>query len=66
MVDDRTDRIYFLGRIELSEGSNGAVLDTPLQPGMQAEVTILTGRSTLLDYLLRPLTRTIQRSLREA
>jgi membrane fusion protein, type I secretion system len=65
MVDDKSQRIYFLGRVELGDEADSASPKLQIQPGMQAEVTILTGRSTMLEYLLRPLTRTIERSLRE-
>ncbi len=34
-------------------------------PGMQAEAVILTGRASVLDYLMRPIERTFQRAMRE-
>jgi adhesin transport system membrane fusion protein len=37
----------------------------PIIPGMAAEVDILTGEKTILDYLLKPLRRAQQRALRE-
>jgi hypothetical protein len=37
-----------------------------LAPGMPAEVLIVTGERTLLDYLLRPLADTLRRGLRES
>jgi membrane fusion protein, adhesin transport system len=36
-----------------------------LRPGMVAEVDILTGRRTVLEYLLQPIERARQRALRE-
>jgi adhesin transport system membrane fusion protein len=37
----------------------------PILPGMVANVDILTGRKTVLDYLLRPMTRLQAEALRE-
>ena len=36
-----------------------------LYPGMQAEVMIVTGARTTLDYLSRPLVNSFNRALRE-
>lgn len=45
------------------EADDGAIL--PISPGMVAQVDILTGRKTVLAYLLRPLRRAQSESLRE-
>jgi adhesin transport system membrane fusion protein len=37
----------------------------PILPGMVANVDILTGRKTVLDYLVRPMTRLQTQALRE-
>lgn len=39
--------------------------DLPIIPGMVAEVDIVTGKKTVLNYLLRPLNRAKERALRE-
>ncbi len=39
--------------------------DLPIRAGMMAEVDILTGKKTILDYILKPLLKTQQRALRE-
>lgn len=39
--------------------------DLPIIPGMQAEVDILTGKKTVLDYLLKPVLRGFSKALRE-
>lgn len=39
--------------------------DRGRHPGMPAEVMIVTGSRTALQYFLEPLTRTIERSMRE-
>ncbi len=39
--------------------------DLPIMAGMMAEVDILTGKQTILNYLLKPLLKAQQRALRE-
>ncbi len=46
-----------------SIGYRGA--DLPIIPGMMASVDILTGKKTVLDYLLKPILRAKQNALRE-
>ena len=62
--DEQTGHPYFLARIELPESTPQAPLSA-LFPGMQAEVIIVTGKRTALDYVLRPLTRAFDRALRK-
>jgi hypothetical protein len=40
--------------------------DIALSPGMPADVMILTGERTLLDYLIRPFTESLTKSFRES
>ena len=51
----RTDRSFL--------GNDDAPL--PIIPGMVAQVDILTGKRTVLDYLLKPVLRARERALRE-
>ena len=37
----------------------------PIIPGMMAQVDILTGRKSVLDYLLKPILKARQNALRE-
>lgn len=37
----------------------------PIMPGMVASVDILTGRRTILDYMLKPIRKTTERAMRE-
>ncbi len=39
--------------------------DLPIIPGMTASVDILTGKKTVLDYLLKPILKARDRALRE-
>jgi HlyD family type I secretion membrane fusion protein len=66
LVEDRTGESYYLVRIELTE-SPGDVLDgAVLQPGMAAEVVIVTGARTALEYLLEPITQSFNAAFRES
>jgi membrane fusion protein, type I secretion system len=65
LVDERSGRAYYLGRIELLEDPSAVLHEAEVMPGMQAEAIILTGESTVLGYLTRPIGRTFERALRE-
>ena len=65
LIDELTGQPYFLVRIELPDNPLDDQDGLNLYPGMQAEVMIITGERTALAYILRPLTRTFDRALRE-
>ena len=65
LTDERTGVPYYLAQIELTDESLAELGDLELYPGMQAEVMIVTGARTALDYILRPVTRSFDRALRE-
>lgn len=65
MTEARTQQAYYLTRVELTEDPSQALNGAAIHPGMQAEVMIVTGKRTAIDYLLRPLTRSFKRSLTE-
>lgn len=65
LEDARTGAAYYGARIELpadppAEGGQGQV-----SSGMPAEVIIVSGERTLLDYLLEPFTTVLRRAVRE-
>ena len=39
--------------------------DLPIIPGMVASVDILTGKKTVMDFLLKPFTKTLNNALHE-
>lgn len=57
---------YYLARVELEQ--DGAELSSAvdLYPGMPAEVMIVTGERTLVNYLAAPLVRSFRRAFRES
>lgn len=56
---------YYLAQVALSEASLSELKDTPLVPGMPAEVLINTGARTLFEYLVQPATDAFARSMIE-
>jgi HlyD family secretion protein/epimerase transport system membrane fusion protein len=64
LVEERTGRAYFLAKIEVDQGDL-ARLTNGLMPGMPADVMIMTGEQTLLDYIIRPLAESVRRSFRD-
>ena len=62
-LQDENGQPYFRVRIEASAQSFGP--DEPVVPGMLAEVNVLTGSNTILDYLLQPIRRIKENALRQ-
>ena len=64
--EEREDESYYLVRVRTGQSHLGSE-DKPLPiiPGMQAEVDVLTGKKTVLEYLLKPVLRAKGRALRE-
>lgn len=56
---------YYLARVAVNQSELDKLHDVKLIPGMPAEVMLLTGKRTMLNYLLAPLQRTIERGMRE-
>lgn len=65
-IQDEEGNTFFLATIRTSESFLGQQT-APLRiiPGMQAGVDIITGKKTVLDYLLKPILRAKQSALRE-
>lgn len=58
--------VFFLVKIRTSEAGlihNGQKL--PIMPGMMASVDILTGKKSVLNYLIKPIVRGMDNALRE-
>lgn len=67
LVNERTGKPYFLAKVEIDPAELERIApDVKLVPGMSADVMILTGERTVLDYLLRPFTESITKSFRES
>ena len=56
---------YYLARIEVTPEGLKTLGSRKLQPGMPVEAIIKTGRRTMLEYILHPLTKRMAASLKE-
>ncbi|MFN4090750.1 MAG: HlyD family type I secretion periplasmic adaptor subunit [Alphaproteobacteria bacterium] len=65
LVDDRTGISFYSARIVFSEEERARLRGLELYPGMPAEVMIVAGQRTALSYLVRPLTTSFGRAMRE-
>lgn len=65
LVDDATHEPYYLARVAIADTDIPQDLKAALRPGMPAEVVFNTGERTVLNYLVRPLTDALGRSMRE-
>ncbi len=65
LIDDRSGQAYYLTQIELAEDPSIKLDGASIGQGMAAEVMIITGKRTAFDYLMQPIARTFERSLRE-
>jgi adhesin transport system membrane fusion protein len=65
-ISHENDESFYLVRVKTYQNNLGSV-DQPLPiiPGMIAEVDILTGKKTLLSYLLKPILKAKQVALSE-
>lgn len=64
-IDEYTGIPYYTARIEVNPESMEELGDLALIPGMPAEAFISSGSRTLLQYLFKPLSNSIARSLIE-
>ncbi len=62
-VEDERENFYYIVRVRTLESSLGDNL--PIIPGMVAQVDIVTGKKTVLAYLLKPVLRAQANALRE-
>ncbi len=67
LVEEHTGEPYFLAKVEVDPSELERIApDIELGPGMPADVMILTGERTLLDYLIRPFVESLTKSFRES
>ncbi|MFP4252567.1 MAG: HlyD family type I secretion periplasmic adaptor subunit [Guyparkeria sp.] len=62
-ITDDDDNTFYLVRLETR--ATGFSPEQPILPGMMAEVDILTGKKTVLEYLLKPVLRAFSQSMSE-
>ena len=63
---DKDNNSFYLIRVRTDRNNLGDEEKTlPIIPGMTAEVDILTGKRTVLEYILKPFRRVREKALRE-
>ncbi len=65
LTDPQTGLGYFKALIEVDANSLDSIDGVVLYPGMTAQVMIVTGQQTVLDYILSPLMDSFSRALKE-
>ncbi|MFS2095252.1 HlyD family type I secretion periplasmic adaptor subunit [Pseudomonas sp. Pseusp11] len=65
LVNEKSGTPYYLARVRVTEAGVRALGDRKLLPGMPADVLIITGQRTLLQYLLQPARNVISQALIE-
>jgi len=65
LTDPTTSLPYYLATIELTEDPAKVLNNTPIYPGMQANIMIITGDRTAMEYLTTPILRRFTRAFRE-
>lgn len=63
-VSDEKGNSYYVGKVRTERAHVGDD-SRPILPGMQAEIHILTGQRTLLQYLFKPISRAKSNALTE-
>jgi adhesin transport system membrane fusion protein len=65
-IEDKRGDFYYQVKVRTPKTAiiyNGEAL--PIMPGMMTTVDIMTGKKTVLDYLLKPILKAKQNALRE-
>jgi HlyD family type I secretion membrane fusion protein len=65
LVDPRTGEPYFASRVAVDAASMAQLEGVTLQPGMPADVMLVTGERRAINYFLEPLTDRMRRAFRE-
>ncbi len=65
LLDEVSGQRYFLARVEVPPEELEKLGGEKITPGMPAEVFIVTGERTVLQYLMQPISDSLRRSFRE-
>jgi adhesin transport system membrane fusion protein len=65
-VDEKNEETYYIVTVKTTESALRKGEETlPVIPGMVASVDIMTGKKSVLDYLLKPILKARDEALRE-
>lgn len=62
---DGTQSAYYKAKVELLEDPSKVMNGSPVYPGMQADVMIITGKRTAMRYFLKPVVKSFNRAFRD-
>jgi epimerase transport system membrane fusion protein len=65
LINEKTGTAYYLARVRVTEAGVRTLGERKLLPGMPADVLIITGQRTLLQYLMQPARNAIAQSMIE-
>lgn len=65
MTNEKTGTAYYLARVRVTEAGARTLGERKLLPGMPADVLIITGQRTLLQYLMQPARNALSQSMIE-
>lgn len=65
LVNEKTNAAYYLTRVRVTEKGARTLGERKLLPGMPADVLIITGQRTLLQYLMQPARNALSQSMIE-
>jgi HlyD family type I secretion membrane fusion protein len=63
--EDSREPAYYLARISVPEGNVPEMIKGRILPGMPADAIIVTGERTMVDYLVKPIRDSLDKSMRE-
>lgn len=66
LMEKDSNRAYFLAKVEVDAEDLQSLEGVRMIAGMPAEVMILSGERTFLDYLLQPILESVDKSFRES
>jgi len=65
LKNDRTGELFYLARVQVDPERLHKSEELTISPGMPAEVYIQTGEKTFLEYIVAPITRSMNRAFLE-
>lgn len=63
--EDQREPAYYLARISVPDGNVPDMIKGRIIPGMPADAIIITGERTMVDYLVKPIRDSLDKSMRE-
>lgn len=65
IYDEKSKQSYYVARVAVDRATIPTTIASKLTPGMPADVLIVTGERTVLDYVVGPLVNALSKGMRE-